>query len=142
MTQNDVIDVLNRLFQVHYRALAVYVQQTRPWTPPGGEKAVEVLAAVAAEQQRSARRIAEAIQEERGRLDPGQFPVAFTSIHDVSVEFLLQRAAELQGHDVRTIEGCAAELDGVPRLRPLAQETLRQARRHLEMLTGRMKDEG
>jgi hypothetical protein len=139
MDHTRTIDLLNRLFRVHYRSLPVYVQGTRPWTPPEQQKALELLAAVAADQKRTAGQIAEAIQQERGRLDPGQFPVAFTAIHDVSAQFLLHRAAELHQRDLKIIQECAAELAAVPSLRLLAEETLRQAQTHREMLGG--KDE-
>jgi hypothetical protein len=142
MDHTRTIDLLNRLFRVHYRSLPVYVQGTRPWTPPEQQKALELLAAVAADQKRTTGQIAEAIQQERGRLDPGQFPVAFTAIHDVSAQFLLQRAAELHRRDLKIIQECAAELAAVPSLRLLAEETLRQAQTHREMLGERMRDEG
>ena len=136
MDRNRSIDLLNRLFRVHYRSLPVYVQGTRPWTPPEQQKALELLAAVAADQKRTAGQIAEAIQQERGRLDPGQFPVAFTAIHDVSAQFLLRRAAELHERDLKTVQQCADELATIPHLRPLAEQALRQAQAHREMLRG------
>jgi hypothetical protein len=141
MDNPRIIQLLNRLFRVHYRSLPVYVQGTRPWTPPEQQKALERLAAVAADQKRTAGQIAEAIQQQRGRLEPGQFPIAFTAIHDVSAEFLLRRAAELHQRDLQVIQECAAELASVPQWRPLAEEVLRQAQRHGEMLRERMKDE-
>ena len=142
MDQTRSIDLLNRLFQVHYRSLPVYAQGTRPWTPPEQEKALEALAAVAADQKRTAAHIAEAIQQQRGRLEPGQFPIAFTGIHDVSAEFVLRRAAELQDRDLKIIRECAAQLAAVPQWRPLAEETLRQAQTHQEMLAEGMRGEG
>ena len=138
MDHNRSIDLLNRLFQVYHRSMPVYVEGTRPWTPPGDRKALETLSAVAAEDRQTAQRIAEAIQQAGGRLDPGQFPTAFTDIHDLSAEFLCQRAAELLKRDLETTQSIAAELAGVPHLRQLADETLQQARRHLEMLAWRM----
>ena len=140
MDDARMIDLLNRLFRIHYRSLPVYAQGTRPWAPPEQQKALQTLAEVAADQTRTAAQIAKAIQERRGCLEPGQFPIAFTAIHDVSAEFLLRRAADLHQRDLAVIQECAAKLAQVPQLRPLAEETLRQARIHGEMLVG--KDEG
>ena len=136
MDDDRSIDLLNGLFQVHHRSLPVYVEGTRPWAPLGERKALETLSAVAADQRQTAQRIAEAIQQAGRRLDPGQFPTAFTDIHDLSADFLRQRAAELLKRDLETIQSIAAELADVPHLRQLADETLQQAQRHLEMLRG------
>ncbi|MGQ9576426.1 MAG: hypothetical protein ACUVUC_14025 [Thermoguttaceae bacterium] len=142
MDPSAVIDALNRLFQVHYRSLPVYLHQARPWSPRGQDAALEVLATVAADQQRTAQQIAEAILREGGRVEPGQFPVRFAALHDLAADFLLCRAAELHQRDMEAIQQCAAELRRLPALRPLAEQVLQQARRHQEMLEGRMADEG
>jgi len=128
------IALLNRLFQIHHRSLPVYVEEARPWAPPEQQKSLELLAAVAAEERQTARRIAEAIQEQGGSVDPGRFPTAFTDIHDLSADYLRQRAAELLKRDLETIESIAADLVAAGRLHEVADEALQQARRHLGML--------
>lgn len=134
MNPSDPIDVLNRLLQIVYRSLPVYLQGTRPWVKQGDEKALEQLAQIAADHRYYAQRIADAVQQAGACFDPGQFPVGFTGLHDVSVDFLVKRVTELQKRDLHCIEQCAASLAGSPRLRALAEEVLGNARGHLEML--------
>jgi hypothetical protein len=130
----DPIDVLNRLLGILYRSLPMYLRRMRPPVGRGQEKAWEAIVAAAADQEHYARRMAEAIQAAGGLIDPGQFPVSFTALHDVSLDFLLGRVIELAKRDVRCIEQCVSSLAAFPRARELAEEALGNARGHLEML--------
>jgi hypothetical protein len=134
MTQPEWTDVLNRLLAMLYRSLPLYLQGTQPWMRPGDEKAWEALVRMAADHKHYASKLAELIQESGGLVDPGQFPLAFTGLHDVALDYLIRRVIELQKRDLCRIEQCVAELKGHPRARAVAEEILGNARGHLEIL--------
>ncbi len=142
MNHSNVIDVLNRLLTVLYRALPVYLQGSRPWVPPDRRQAVDLLARIADDQRMYAQRVAQAILHEGGRLEIGQFPLEFTAVHDLAIDFLVRKAAELQRRQVEVVHECTSALATVPRLRSLAEEILGNARGHLETLEETVKDEG
>ena len=71
-----------------------------------------------ADQQRYARRVAEAITRRGGRPNPGHFPVEFTAKNDLALDFLFREVVAHQEHDVAMIERCAAELESAPPCTP------------------------
>src|SRR6516165_2114316 len=108
----DPIDVLSRLFQIVNRSLPMYLSGAEPWTHPGDESAAKALADMVADQKLYAGRIAEAILRERGRVDGGDFPMEFTELNMLSLDFLLGEMIRRQKLDIAAIERCIAELSG------------------------------
>lgn len=133
MNRPDPIAALNRLLAILGRSLPVYLEGMRPWTRRGADsqRGLDTLADIAADLRSLAGCVTQAIVERRGEPAPGHFPIAFTADNDLALEYVLRKAADYQRHDIQAIESCAAELADVPDLRPLADEVLAHARRHL-----------
>jgi hypothetical protein len=121
---------LNRLLQIHYRSLPMYLASAKPWVPRGHEKAAETLDLVVADQKRMIEKITEALLDLGADIKLGEFPMLYTDMHDLSVDYLLTELVESQRQDVAAIEGCVADSAGDP----LAQEALGAAKGHLESL--------
>jgi hypothetical protein len=134
MNQAEKVAVLNRLLHVLCRSLPMYLADARPWARGDQQPIQEALSHLVADQQQYAGRVAQAIVECGFRPDLGRFPMQFTAINDVSLDFLVQKVIELQRRDITAIEHCAAELTEVPPLCSLAEEILGNARGHLEIL--------
>jgi hypothetical protein len=130
----DVIDSLNRLLQILSRSLAMYLSDAEPWTNREDLPAWCAIDDLVFDQKFYAQRVAEAISDLDGRLDPGRFPTAYTAIHDLSLEFLYRKVIESHCRDIETVKKCAAEVDDYPALGSLAEEILGNARGHLELL--------
>lgn len=127
----DTIGLLNRLFRIVHRSLPVYLAQAQPWPGPEGEKAQELLARMAADHRALAQRIAAAIRQEGGVVDFGRFPIEFTGMHDVAVDFILRKVHERLEHKVHMMSRCVDDLAGAPSLQPIAEDTLRITLEHL-----------
>ena len=69
-----------------------------------------------------------------GHPSPGAFPYQFTSVHDLAIDYLLERLIECQRRDVTRIGRCVDDLAGLPQHAALAEEILGNARGHLETL--------
>jgi hypothetical protein len=126
----DRAATLNRLLQIHYRSLPMYLSSARPWVPRGHEKAAETLELIAADQKRTIARITDELLAVGADIDLGEFPMTFTDLHDLSVDYVLKELIEAQRRDVAAIEECVAATGGDP----LAQEALGAAKGHLETL--------
>lgn len=135
----DPTDALNRLLRILCRSFVVFLTETGPQSLRSSEK-FQALAAIAEDQLRLARRVAEMIAEHHGEVDRGQFPAEFTSKHDLDAGFLLRQAVEYQVRDVAAIEQCSEELRRVPFAYSLAVEILGNARGHLENLQEMAKE--
>jgi hypothetical protein len=130
----DPIDVLSRLFQILNRSLPVYLSGAEPWTHPGDESAAKALADIVADQKLYSGRLAEAILRERGRVDGGDFPMEFTELNMLSLDYLLGEMIRRQKLDITAIERCVADLAGNLPYQVIAEEVLGNARGHLETL--------
>jgi hypothetical protein len=130
----DPIDVLSRLFQIVNRSLPMYLIGAEPWTRPGDEPAAKALADIVADQKLYAGRVAEAILRERGRVDGGDFPMEFTELNMLSLDFLLGEMIRRQKLDIAAIERYVAELSGNLPYQVIAEEVLGNGRGHLDML--------
>lgn len=126
----DRTATLNRLLQIHYRSLPMYLASARPWVAPGHEKAAEALDLVVADEKRMVEKISHELYAAQADIDLGEFPMTYTDLHDLSIDFLLKEVVESQRHDVAAIEDCVVALRG----EPLAQEALGAAKGHLESL--------
>jgi len=134
MTKRSQIEVLNRLLAAHEYSLPRYLTYAHPWTRSGDQQAVETLRHIVADQQELSERIANMIGELGGITQPGLFPMRYTDLHDLDVEFLLRCLIDAQRQMIATLERCAADLGTAAMPRALAEEALGSARGHLESL--------
>jgi hypothetical protein len=110
----------------------MYLSHTAQWTHQGDERAVHALRLIAADQESLAGRIAVYLVEHYGRADTGGYPMAFTALHDLSLDYLLRHLAENQRKEIAVFERLADELRDHPAGRAFAQEALGAAKGHLE----------
>lgn len=126
--------MLNRLLAIEYRSVPMYLADAAPWRGPGDEQIAAALENIVLDQRNMASRIAELVLDRRGSIDTGEFPMEFTDMHNLSLDFLLTELVRYQQRDVAAIEGCVARLAGDEEARALAEEVLGSERRHLEVL--------
>jgi hypothetical protein len=133
MSESSTYDILNRLAILHSRSLAAYLNYARPWAIQAHPKTLAVLEQMVADQQDTVDRLAGLIMES-GPVDPGEFPIAFTGWHDLSVEWLVNKLIERQKRTIALMEQLTAELNLAPYAQAMAREALGQAKGHLENL--------
>jgi hypothetical protein len=134
MSDTASINTLNRLLTILHRSLPMYLSEASPWRQQGDEQAAATLAQIVANQQRDCRRIAELVLERHGAIDLGEFPMEFTDLHFLSLDFLTKELVRYQKRVVADIENCVARLADDPRAHTLAQEVLGSERAHLDLL--------
>ncbi len=134
MSEDTTIAVLNALLALQYRSLPMFLRGAAPWTHYGDEKAAQALENIIADQDAMAQRLADRVLGQGGRVDPGEYPMVFTDLHDLALEYLLGPMLEHQRRDVEAIGRCVADLADDPDSRALAEEVLGSERAHLEWL--------
>lgn len=138
MTQIDQADVraaLTELLVRVYRSLPMYLASIGRWAHEADEQATCTLRLIAADQQALSNRIALLICQRYGRAETGGFPMSYTGLHDLSLDYLLRQLVEAQRQDVRAIERLVDRFPGDAQARALAQEALGAAQGHLETLS-------
>lgn len=125
---------LNRLLTTLYRSLPMYLADADPWSRYGDSRAREVLETIVMDQRRDCERIAAHILDRYDRIETGAYPMEFTDLNFLSLDYLVQELIEHQRETLATIQQCIAWLQHDPAARTLAQEVLGSERAHLEML--------
>ncbi len=135
MPTPTTIDVLNRLYVLHHRSLAVYLNYAQPNQLARQAHEKTVLGQMAADQNRTADKLAAMILDANGLVDPGEFPMSFTGLHDLSVDYLVKLLIERQKKHIAACEKLADLLDLAPYAQAAAREAVGEAKGHLDNLT-------
>lgn len=137
MNQARTIEILNQLIALSYRSLPMYLRYASPWRSDRTEPVWRTVEYMLIDQEALVARAAALVQELDGRIDTGEFPMEFTGMHDLALDFLLRRLIHYQRRDVERLaqlaqQAASGEVDR--RARDLVQEALGSARAHLEAL--------
>ncbi len=127
-------EILNKLVVLHTRSLPMYLSYAKPWHLREHQQAMETLENIVHLQKDMADRLAQMVMENNISPDYGEFPMAFTSLHDLSVEYLLKLCIERQRKEIAVYTKCVEMLATAPYAQAVAQEALGEAKGHLEAL--------
>jgi hypothetical protein len=130
----DTTDILNRLLVIHNRSLPSYLAYVAPRSTNQGGRTIVELANIADEQQNIANRLATAVRDIGGQPIPGNFPMAFVTLHDLSPGFLLSEAVRYQRRTIEMIQKAVPLLPDASLAQTLAEDALSAARNHLEAM--------
>ena len=134
MPSSNTIDALNRLYVLHNRSLAAYLHYAQPAGLAALPQAKAVLAQIATDHARESDRLATLVLDHGGTVDPGEFPMWFTGLHDLSVEYLVKQLIERQRRFIAAAEKIADELRMSPMASAATREAVGEAKGHLDNL--------
>ncbi len=134
MNQPTAIHLLNRLLGIVSRSFLQYLKYAKPYVPPGRKEVMEMLAAMVTDQDSMADRISQRIMDQRELPRTGEFPMGFTDMHDLDIDYLIRVAINCQRQDIVSIGQLVGELQLAPAAKSLAEESLGMAKGHLQSL--------
>ena len=134
MAEPTTIDMLNRLLTLHSRSLPMYLASARPWFPQRDSDAQAVLRHIAEDQQLMVDRIGAVILDQGGAIQPSEFPMEFTDLHDLSIDYLIPQIAARQERELAWMRQCVDAVHDSPAARAIAEEALGAAQAHLDSL--------
>jgi hypothetical protein len=134
MSNGQTLNLLNRLLAIHQRSFPMYLCSAPPFTGEPDEMASDTLAQIVDDQTVMAKRITSLIVSSGGQPESGDFPMEFTDMHDLTIDFIVRRAVGYQVQDVASITACVDALRLSPVAHALAEEALGMAKGHLESL--------
>ena len=126
--------LLNHLLAIVGRSFPQYLQYSRPYIPPGRSDVVETIQAIAVDQDGLADRITLMLREAEAPIHAGDFPMEYTDVHDLGIDYLVGMAVEYQQQDVQLISDLVEQLQASPAAKSLTEEALGMAKGHLESL--------
>ena len=134
MSPPSTTDLLNRLLVLHERSLPMYLSYAPPSDLAAHEKARSVLAHIVEDQRRTIDRLATLVLDGGGTVDYGEFPLSFTSLHDLSLAYLLKLLIDRQRKLIAVSEKLADQLNLAPFAQAAAREAVGEAKGHLDNL--------
>jgi hypothetical protein len=134
MSPPSTTDLLNRLLVLHERSLPMYLSYAPPSDLAAHDKARSVLAHIVEDQRRTIDRLATLVLDGGGTVDYGEFPLSFTSLHDLSLAYLLKLVIDRQRKLIAVSEKLADQLNLAPFAQAAAREAVGEAKGHLDNL--------
>jgi hypothetical protein len=102
-TSPALIDDLNAALVEVTRSLLQYASEAFPWTASGGEHLRRDVLRLATRQHDTIQKLTDEIVERGGLPDYGAFPTDYTSLHFVSVAFLMKQMIANQEGVAKTL---------------------------------------
>jgi hypothetical protein len=130
----DTIYWLNRLLAIHCKSFPQYLRWSRPHVPPGRGEELEAIQALAQDQDVLAERISRMVVDGDALPRSGEFPMEFTDLHDLDIDFLMRLAVRYQEQDIAAIQQLVDRLHTAPAAKAIAEEALGMAKGHLDTL--------
>jgi hypothetical protein len=134
MSPPSTTEVLNRLLVLHMRSLPMYLSYAPPYELYTNPRAKAVIDQIVEDQKRAVDRLGTIILDSGGTVDHGEFPMSFTSLHDLSLSYLLKLLIERQQKFIAASEKLTDMLNMAPYAQAAAREIVGEAKGHLENL--------
>ena len=134
MSQSATYVQLNRLLAIVGRSFPQYLQYSRPHVPPGRSNLVDALDGIAADQNVMVERISQMLADGDLPARFGEFPMEYTDLHDLDLDYLVTQAVRYQEQDIATIADIVEQLRLAPAAQSLAEEALGMAKGQLDTL--------
>jgi len=116
------------------RSLLQYVSEAYPWTTAEEQDALAQFQTLAREEGEAAAAIAQFLgQQGYGAPHLGPFPMAFTTINYVSLDYLLPLLVETQRQDLEQMQPALGQVTD-PQARDQVQKIIDMSQRHLTTL--------
>lgn len=134
MAKVTVNELLNRVMVTHERSLPMYLAFAAPFVGHGDEAASEVLSQIVTDHKYLSEKFHDYLLEQNYPVGHGQWDMNFTSMHDVSLHYLLAEIVRREKSIIADLTKYAQLLEKAPAARALIQEALGMAKGHLESL--------
>lgn len=132
--KQETVQLLNQLLAILCRSFPQYMTWARPYVPAHRKEVLEAIEDLVAQQESVAERISQMLVDADALPRTGEFPMEFTDMHDLGIDYLLSAAVEYQEQDIAAISNLVDELRTTPAAKAIAEEALGMSRGHLETL--------
>lgn len=125
---------LTDLLLMMRRSFPQYLRYAHPYESRSNAECEAVLDDVVADQTLMAERAVEQLSAAGITPPNAEFPLEFTGLHDLSLDYLIDRAIQYQQSDLQALGALAAALPFNQSIRSLVDEAKGMATAHLESL--------
>jgi len=104
-------ELLNRVAALHHRSLPTYLTYARPWVRSGSEAKAAIIDDMAIDHHDLVQRILRVLEADDRPVSLGDFPMEYTDLNDLSLDFILQELTHYERRLLKTLEEIATWMD-------------------------------
>jgi len=127
-------ELLNRVAVLHHRSLPTYLTYARPWVRAGSEAKAGIIDDMAADHHDLVQRILRVLEADDRPVMLGDFPMDYTDLNDLSLDFILQELTHYERRLLNTLQEIASWMDRDESSYLLVNMAIGMAMGHLENL--------
>jgi len=129
---------LNRLLAIHCCSLPMYMLDAGSWAGTGSKdgELLQAMNNIVVGHKNLSQKIATTIMDLGGVVNSPTFPMEFTDMNFLSLDFMAREALSLQIREIAEIEKIVWNVSANADAKAVAQEALGEAKAHLELLDG------
>ncbi|WDI39804.1 hypothetical protein [Bremerella sp. P1] len=127
-------ELLNQVAALHHRSLPTYLTYARPWVRSGSEANAAIIEDIAADHHDLVQRILRVLEADDRPVMLGDFPMNYTDLNDLSLDFILQELMHYERRLLKTLEEIASWMDRDQSSYLLVNMAIGMAMGHLENL--------
>ncbi|QDU77563.1 hypothetical protein Pan97_46340 [Bremerella volcania] len=127
-------ELLNRIAALHHRSLPTYLTYARPWVRIGSEAKAGIIEDIAADHHDLVQRILRVLEADGRPVMLGDFPMDYTDLNDLSLDFILREMTLYEHRLLQTLEEIATWMDRDQSSYLLVHMAIGMAMGHLENL--------
>lgn len=127
-------ELLNQVAALHHRSLPTYLTYARPWVRSGSEANAAIIEDIAADHHDLVQRILRVLEADDRPVMLGDFPMNYTDLNDLSLDFILQELMHYERRLLKTLEEIASWMDRDQSSYLLVNMAIGMAIGHLENL--------
>lgn len=129
---------LNRLLAIHCCSLPMYMLDSGSWASnaPKESELLQAMNNIVVGHKNLSQKIASTIMDLGGVVNTPTFPMEFTDMNFLSLDYMAREALALQIRDLAEIEKIVWDVSSNADAKIVAQEALGEAKAHLELLDG------
>ncbi|PQO30694.1 hypothetical protein C5Y96_14635 [Blastopirellula marina] len=127
-------ELLNRIAALHHRSLPTYLTYARPWVSSGSESKAVIIDDIAADHHDLVQRTLRVLEADDRPVALGDFPMEYTDLNDLSLDFILQELTHYERRLLKTLEEIASWMDREQSSYFLVNMAIGMAMGHLENL--------
>jgi hypothetical protein len=134
MSNQNIINTLQRLFALQYRSFTSYLRYGHPYHREADAETLEILNDITTDQMEICGKITELLDTFNQVPLPTDFPMVYTDSHDLSVDFLIADLIYYQKLDIEEIHKYISDLSECDDAKKIAEEALGREKAHLDTL--------
>lgn len=127
-------EILNQVAALHHRSLPTYLTYARPWVQIGNEAKAAIIDDIATDHHDLVQRILQVLEADDRPVMLGDFPMEYTDLNDLALDFILQELTHYERRLLRTLEEIASWVDRDRSSYLLVNMAIGMAMGHLENL--------